>query len=160
MSRKLGFSVKALDQYDWPVDVKVPFMTAQGDGDYETHRFTGRFRHLSMTEVDTMFAELQGKIDALKEAEDAQLNSIRVAELSAQYQIDLYMGIWVGWGNDLSDENGAPLPCTEDARRALLGKRIVREAVIQAYQDSQAGEVLRLKNSETSPEAGPATGES
>lgn len=158
MSRKLGFSVKALDQYDWPVDVQVPFMTA--DGDYETHRFTGRFRHLSMTEVDAMFSELQAKIDALKEAEDANLSSIRVAELSAQYQIDLYMGIWMGWGDDLTDEHDQPLPCNDETRRSLLGKRIVREAVIKAYQDSQAGEAVRAKNSGISPEDGPATGES
>ena len=67
MTRKTGFSIKALDTYEWPVDVQVPCINAEGDGDFETHRFTGKFKHLSLSEAKTVSERLK---KAVKQEQD------------------------------------------------------------------------------------------
>lgn len=153
MSEKLGFSLASLATYEWPVDVKVPV-----NGDFETHRFTGVFKHLAHDEAKAMLERLNQKAEGAK-AED-ETNLVDTATQIAENQIELYSDIFKGWGNDLTDENGQAIPVTDDAKRALLSQRIIRDAVIKAHRDSQAGEAVRAKNFETSPEAGQQTGES
>jgi hypothetical protein len=70
----------------------------------------------------------------------------KVAEFLAGKEIDLYMGLFAGWGDDLTDEHGEPLPYNDDTKRQLLEEKIIREAVKKAHRDSQAGEAVRTKN--------------
>lgn len=156
MTAKLGFSLASLNTYEWPVDVQVP-----SNGDFVSHRFTGVFKHLSHNDAKTMLERMNAKVAEIK-AQEASDNSapLDAATLIADHQIELYSDILVGWKDDLSDETGKPLPCTEHNKCLLLGQRIIRDAVIKAHRDSQAGEVVRTKNSETSPGAGQAIGES
>jgi len=156
-----GFSIKLLKSYHWPVDVKVPVMNADGEGEFDTHRFTGHFKHLSMTEANALLAKAQEKIDQLTaEAAESEVSALRTSEIIANHQIDLYADIWLGWGDDLTGEDGQPLPYTEDTKRQLLGQKMIREAVMKAHQESQGGEAARSKNSVTLPVAGQVGGES
>lgn len=161
MTPKSGFSIKLLKDYEWPVDVKIPFVNADGEGDYETHRFIGVFKHLKMDEVNEMLAGLQEKIKQVTaDVEANEASGLRTAEIIASHQVDLYMGIWTGWRDDLTGEDDKPLAYSEEAKRQLLGQKMIREAVMKAHQDSQGGEAARLKNSMTSAEAGQVGGES
>jgi len=167
MSVKKGFSITALSNYQWPVDVKVPVVNQAGEGVFETHRFTGEFKHLSLTEAAKLFADLESAVEhekvlAKEQAAnpDGELDALTLAQRITRYEIDLYMSIFVGWGDDLTDEHGKPFPKTDEMRRKLLEERMIREAVKEAHRQSQGGEVARLGNFETSPVAGPATGES
>ncbi|MCK9246664.1 MAG: hypothetical protein M0P11_06895 [Anaerolineaceae bacterium] len=155
---KVGFSIKALDTYEWPVDVKVPVVNpVTGEGEFEVHRFTGIFKHISLSESREMMSRLkernQADQDALTgaaesaEPDDAATLQFRVGTMVADYQIALYADIWVGWGNDLTDEHGEPLPYSDDLKRKLLEERMIRDAVIDAHKASQGGEKVREKNS-------------
>jgi hypothetical protein len=155
-----GFSIKLLKSYHWPVDVKVPVMNADGEGEFDTHRFTGHFKHLSNAEANALLAKAQEKIDQFKaESETSDVSALRTSEVIANHQIELYADIWLGWGEDLTGEDGQPLSYSEEVKLQLLGQKMIREAVMKAHQESQGGEEARLKNSATLPVVGQAGGE-
>lgn len=142
---KPGFSIAQLDSYRWPVDVKVP-----ANGGYETYRFTGIFKHLSSADAAAMLAGFeQHDID-----EQDPMAAVKMAQYVTDKQVDLYMQIWLGWEDDLTDAQGKPLPCTEEARRQLLRQRMIREGVMAAHKASQGGEEPRVGNSAMSPGTG------
>lgn len=153
MTPKLGFSLASLATYEWPVDVQVP-----SNGSFTTHRFTGVFKHLSHDDAKAMLAAMNAKVAELKAREGEDSTPLDAATLIADHQIALYSDIFVGWREDLTDTSGERLPATPENIRSLLGQRMIRDAVIKAHRDSQAGEEVRTKNSATSPEAGQATG--
>ena len=155
---KMGFSIKALDTYKWPVDVKVPVVNPHtGEGEFEVRSFTGIFKHLSLSESREMMNRLKERSQADQaaltsaaesaEPDDAAALQFKVGTMVADYQIALYADIWVGWGNDLTDENGDPLPYSDELKRKLLEERMIRDAVIAAHKLSQGGEAVREKNS-------------
>ncbi len=148
---KVGFSIKALDTYEWPVDVKVPVVNPDTrEGEFEVRRFTGKFKHISLSESRELMARLseQNTKDnaELAEPADAGAMQFRLGAMVAEYQIALYADIWVGWGNDLTDEHGDPLPYSDEMKRKLLEERMIRDAVIEAHKASQGGEAVRQKN--------------
>lgn len=151
---KNGFSIKSLDSYEWPVDVQIPTTDEKtGEGKFETHRFTGRFKHHSKTELEAIskkvdlagsVTELQTQMAALPPG-DPRRQTV-AALMFAQVQIETYVHLWDGWGNDLTDQDGDPLPYSDDMKRKLLEERVIREAVMKAHKDSQNGEAARVKN--------------
>lgn len=159
---KNGFSIKSLDTYEWPVDVAVPVVNQEtGEGEFEYHRFTGKFKHYSATEYEELvkrvidrLAERNKKKEAAPDTEsktsthalDIGIGMLDRATSQARVQIELYNEIWQGWGNDLTDQLGEPLPYDQDMKRKLLEEKIIRLAVIKAFNDSQAGEGARVKN--------------
>lgn len=154
MSKQVGFSIKALDTYEWPVDVKVPVVDKEtGDGTFEVRRFTGLFRHLSLSESQAIMDRLKTSVEQDKaemadpaDPADPALMQMKVGSMVAQYQIDLYADIWVGWGDGLTDEHGDPLPYSDTMKRKLLEERMIRDAVMEAHRLSQGGEAVRQKN--------------
>lgn len=138
----MSFSIKLVDEYDWPVRVKVPV-----GGGVETHEFTARFRHLELDQVRKMVEQAMAAIPK----DDQGMSAIVGA---AQTQIEQAMAYWIGWGEDLQSADGNPVPYSEEAKRKLLGVRIIREAVAEAWQESQSGEAARLGNSDGSPAGG------
>lgn len=151
MSAKTGFSIKALDTYEWPVDVRVPVIDAEtGDGTYEIRRFTGKFKHVSVTEGKAIMDRLSSQLDqdtkAMTTASDAASAAFGASMMATHYEIELYAEIWVGWGEDLTDENGAPLPYSDELKRKLLEEAIIRNAVKEAHQKALGGEAVRRKN--------------
>lgn len=144
----MSFSLKLVDEYDWPVTVRVP-----NAGVVEEHQFTARFRHLDLDQVRAMIDEIM----AAQSKPDQQ--AINAVVDGAQLQIEQAMVYWVGWGDDLTDTEGKPIPYGDETKRKLLGVRIIREAVVRAWQDSHSGEAARLGNSDSSPAGGPAAGD-
>ncbi|MFZ5653166.1 MAG: hypothetical protein ACOY42_02015 [Pseudomonadota bacterium] len=151
----MSFSLKLVDEYDWPVVVKVP-----NGGAIEEHGFTARFRHLEIDEVRAMIETvLAASKAAPAEGHDGPGVAMGSLVEAAQIQIEQAMQYLVGWDEDLTDTKGQPLPCTDEIKRALLGVRIIREAVVAAWQQSQSGDAARLGNSVSSPAGGPAAGD-
>lgn len=144
----MSFSLKLVDEYDWPVTVRVP-----NAGVVEEHQFTARFRHLDLDQVRGMIDEIM----AAQSKPDQQ--AINAVVDGAQLQIEQAMVYWVGWGDDLTDTDGQPIPYSDDVKRKLLGVRIIREALVKAWQASQSGDAARLGNSAGSPAGGPAEGD-
>ncbi len=146
-NRKMGFSIATLATYQWPVDVKVPVVDEDGSGAFEAHRFTGTFRHLDLEESKALMQRIKAEADQDEApAVEGPVDPMIVATMAAQLQIDLYMEIWEGWGENLTGPDGQPLPYTDEAKRQLLGQRMIREAVIEAHRASQGGEAVRTKN--------------
>lgn len=149
---KNGFSIKSLDIYEWPVDVQIPVRdTKTGDGSFETHRFTGMFKHLSKTELENIVnqVDMSDQSDDLEDKGFGRVDpafSIKLAQRIASKQVQLFSHLWVGWGSDLTDENGNPLPYSDETKLKLLEERTIRDAVIKAHKDSQGGEAARAKN--------------
>lgn len=151
----MSFSLKLVDEYDWPVTVRVP-----NAGVVEEHQFTARFRHLDLDQVRGMIEQVMAASRGAEEsAQDVPSRSMRTVIDAAELQIEQAMAYWVGWGDDLVGTDGAPLPYSEDTKRRLLGVRIIREALVAAWQSSQAGDAARLGNSAGSPAGGPAEGD-
>lgn len=151
----MSFSLKLVDEYDWPVVVRVP-----NGGAIEEHGFTARFRHLEISEVRAMIeAVLAASRSEAPDGADAGVAAMGALVGAAQLQIEQAMHYLVGWGDDLTDAAGQPIPCTEEHKRALLGVRIIREAVVAAWQQSQSGDAARLGNSDSSPAGGRAVGD-
>lgn len=148
----MSFSLKLVDEYDWPVTVRVP-----NAGEVEEHQFTARFRHLDLDQVREMIDEIVAAQN--KERGDEQISAVNAVVDGAQLQIEQAMIYWVGWGEDLTDTDGNPIPYGDETKRKLLGVRIIREALVKAWQDSQSGEAARLGNSDSSPAGGPAAGD-
>jgi len=148
----MSFSLKLVDEYDWPVTVRVP-----NAGKVEEHQFTARFRHLDLDQVRAMIDEIVAAQN--KERGSEQVSAVNAVVDGAQLQIEQAMIYWVGWGDDLTDTEGKPIPYGDETKRKLLGVRIIREALVKAWQDSQSGEAARLGNSDSSPAGGPAAGD-
>lgn len=109
------FTVKENDDFEWPVDVRVP----SKNGEHKTHRFRGIFREIPADR----FEEIMGM--TLFEQDKT-----------------LARECLVGW-KDVKTEEGADLDFNEDTRDMLLQKIHVRTAIIAAYTDAFAGKARR-----------------
>ncbi|MGE0256913.1 MAG: hypothetical protein AB7N54_19990 [Alphaproteobacteria bacterium] len=108
----------------WPVTIGVP----ADKGLTTPHTVHVRYRVLPQEEID----------EALRQPDDA-------AMLAA---------VVTGWGDDVLDENGVPVPFTAEALKSACRWSYVRVALVDGFFRAQAG--ARTKNSPTPPAAGPA----
>lgn len=151
MSMQVGFSIDALDEYEWPVDVKVPVINpVTGDGEFEVRRFIGVFKHMDLEESKALMARLRENVDAGKEALeknfDPALSQLESGAMIADYQIEIYKDIWLRWKDDLTDKERNPIPYDDKVKIKLLGSRMIRESVIEAHRLSQGGAKAIEKN--------------
>lgn len=112
------FVLKAETEFDWPVKVKVP-----EDGKHVVHEFTCRFRLID--------AE---RMKALTEAGDAEAARSLLGEAI------------VGWGNDVADEDGKPIPFSSEALDRMLHVDYVFVAIAEAYHKAVTGKEYARKN--------------
>lgn len=110
--------------FQWPVVVRLP-----RNGGYTEKRFTADFALLPQEDVDDILREVRAA------AEEDQAASL-----------DLLDRIWLGWGADVTDEDGQPLAVNEQNRRALQRIIPVRNAVMAAWLDAIAGKKAARKN--------------
>lgn len=119
------FSLKDIpSSFHWPIVVRFP-----KDGGFLEKRFTAEFALLPQEEVEEIIREVRQSED-----EDSNLSA------------GLIERIWLGWGEDVTDESGAPLPVTESTRRALRQVIPVRNAVVKAWLEAMAGKKAARKN--------------
>lgn len=109
--------------FQWPVVVRLP-----KNGAYIEKRFTAEFALLPQEQVEDILREIRASAD------DTPVSA------------DLVERLWVGWGDDVTDEAGQPLPVNEQNRHALRQIIPVRNAVLQAWLDAMAGKKAARKN--------------
>lgn len=107
--------------YTCPVTVCKPV----DDGKFQKGTFKAEFAYLEQDEID----------EVLENARQGRDNA------------DLCARAWVGWKSDLVDQDGAPLPYSEENKAMLLQIPYVRGAVLDAFVKSIGGEGARRKNS-------------
>lgn len=102
--------------FDWPVAVQKPV----DGGSFQTERFTARFVLIPHREVEDV---LTGRVENVDE--------------------DFLAKVFVGWGDDVMDEDGSPIVFTPEARSRLLSIPYVRSAIARAYFDAMLGGARR-----------------
>lgn len=110
------FVLKESEEFDWPVDVKVPV----GGGKVKTQRFTARFRPVPSARQD-------------------EINDLPITRQNVAQGRECL----VGWGDDIQGEDGEPLEFSEEARDSLLDIVYVAAAVARAYWDAMSGKAAR-----------------
>lgn len=97
--------------YTVPVKVFIP----SNKGKTTPHTFTAKFRRLTMQEIEDMNVQLKEKT-----LTDTQL----------------LQDVMVGWGDDVMDADGNPLPFNERNFDALLNVFPTRGTLVQAFMES------------------------
>lgn len=99
--------------YAWP----VPVTFVQGDGSQLTMTFTAIFKRFS-----------QSELAAQRKSWDANATPDREA----------IADILVGWGQDMQNANGEPMPFTPENLAAVLDLQPMEAAIIKAWRLSLA----------------------
>jgi hypothetical protein len=124
------FQLKRDRTFSWPVDVEVP---ADG-GAFAKQRFTARFKEVSGDRLVELAKARPGEGD-----------------------VHILREVVVGWGEDVQDEDGSPLPFSEETLGRMIAVPYVRLALLRTYAEAIGG--LLEKNWPTRPVVGPrATG--
>jgi hypothetical protein len=105
------FVIAQAATYTVPVKVFIP----SNKGKATAHTFTAEFRRLPMSEIEEMNAKLKEKT-----LTDTQL----------------LQDVMVGWGDDVQDADGNPLPFNERNFEALLDVFPTRGTLVQAFMES------------------------
>jgi len=105
------FTIAQNPTYTVPVKVSIP----SDKGKTTSHTFTAKFRRLTMQEIEEMNAQLKAQT-----LTDTQL----------------LQDVMVGWGDDVQDGDGNPLPFNERNFEALLDVFPTRGTLVQAFMES------------------------
>lgn len=100
------FILKDTYEFSASVTVKVP----EGDGKHVEQVFKGRFKVLSVDDIQALTKDLSGD----------------------QADAEVLRSAWIGW-SELVDEKNAPVPFSEDMRDRLLSVPFVRAGAAAAY---------------------------
>lgn len=130
-------------EFDWPVKVKVP----RDGGGYQPQEFTARFRmaprsvineHLRR-QAEALARQSQGlrAMAAAEDAEDAKDPEDAEDAILKEY--------FVGWGADVVDAAGSPVPFSPGFRDQMLEFAHIRKAVSAAYWQAVNGDA-KAKN--------------
>lgn len=112
------YKIEKQNEISWPVTVNIP----RDGGNTVKATFTGKFRILSGAEFNGIFAKEGGNDE------------------------DLCRAMFVGWGDDLCDESGAPLVFTEEERNKFISVPYQRMGVVEAYMQLSHGKKAAAKN--------------
>ncbi|HJW23758.1 MAG TPA: hypothetical protein VJ576_02580 [Rhodocyclaceae bacterium] len=112
-----GFIIDADPQLDWPVTVRMP---ATGGG-FVDRRFTARFRVLSEEGHKALFSSPDAaKAGGQEGAEKAEAEKELVLSEVLQDNAERLPKIVVGWGEDVTDPQGRPVPFSVSTLQALI----------------------------------------
>lgn len=104
--------LKIVKNPEFTATVKVSVPAAGG---FTDGSFTARFRALTVTEAEAFnLASTTGTTDYLRR-------------------------IFIGWDSGVVDEDGAPMPFSDETRDELLDIPFIRMAVLSAYNGAMAG---------------------
>ncbi|TDP46074.1 hypothetical protein [Zavarzinia compransoris] len=116
------FVFKSRRPFEAPVTVDVP----KADGSFDSHTFIGKFIVLPDDERRSLSENAGGGDKGAKAVLDASL---------------------IGWGADLTDESGHPLPFSPENKAALLGDTAIFLALNVALATGLIGkDAVRAKN--------------
>ena len=122
------FTVTEDHRFTWPVKVQLP--SADKPGEFETHTFIGHFRLLSKERNAALVADMAVAVP-LGEAAIADQQMVQIRE------------VLLGWGDDVVDVDGEPVPFSAEALDAICGLDQVRLAIAVAYAEAAAGGARR-----------------
>jgi hypothetical protein len=111
------FKLSQSDSYSWPVKVSLP----TDGGRFIEQTFDAVFKRLSQSKIKEMLA-VEGGTDS-----------------------EFCKDILIGW-KGITDDNGAEIPFSEDARDKLLDVPSVANATVEAYVTSASGKGAKRKN--------------
>lgn len=117
----------------------------------EPPTFTGHFKIRTETEISKLLnADRPWTAASLtqEQAEDV------VGAMTDAQQTNFARAVLDGWGDDIQDESGQPLPYTAENRDRALALPFVRLAVASTYLRAIAGQLRG--NAKSSPSASPA----
>lgn len=106
------FIVRKLKHRPWPVVVKLQSTNEHGEIVVTEHRFVAHFS--AFTE-----AEYKAILDELTAADATPAQDLPIADL-LERNVALFSRLIVGWGNEVRDEAGQPLPYNIDQLRQLV----------------------------------------
>jgi hypothetical protein len=125
----MKFVLSSAKSYPWPVTVRIP--DPANPGSFVEQTFTAR---LIPQDQDAWIAD-QAAVDAI-EPFGARMKASR-AKLAARIE---------GWGEDVVDDAGNPVPFTPENLDRALRQSWFRIGVLEAIQASANGEEARLGN--------------
>lgn len=108
------FKIEDQETIEWPVVVNVP----QNGGTFKKERFTVEFMMISDSEILSIHEGGGRDPEVLRK-------------------------VVVGWGDDVFDRDGKPLPFTRESLELLINIRRNRDALISAYGEISKGEAAR-----------------
>ncbi|PNK59466.1 hypothetical protein [Psychrobacter sp. FDAARGOS_221] len=116
------------DTYPWTVTIKMPH-----NGSYKKTTVKVDFNRLPHDERMRLMERIQTTQDV---------------ESVEEVENDFFDKVFAGWhAGQVKDENGDDLEVTDDTKRQVLTISEFRQAVIDGYFDSVAGDKLKQKNS-------------
>lgn len=131
----MGFVISKKQAYPWPVTVKTPDPARPGK--WQSQTFTATFRRLPPLEVQEQLARLTGRDLSDPDGMSAEERFSRESEFLDE--------VLLGW-DGITDDEGVPVPCTEESRAAVLDIIEVRRAVFDAFFASALGKKADAKN--------------
>ena len=115
------------DNYPWTITVKLP-----SNGSYKKMPVKVNFNRLPHDER----VRLQERIQSAGDVENTE-----------EVENEFFDKVFAGWQEgQVKDENGEDLEVNEDSKRQVLSISEFRQAVIEGYFDSVAGNKLKQKN--------------
>lgn len=115
------------DTYPWTITIKMPY-----NGSYKKTSVKVDFNRLPHDERVRLMERIQSTHD-IEHTEDVES--------------DFFDKVLAGWhAGQIKDEDGEDLEFNEDSKRQLLAISEFRQAVIDGYFDSVAGNKLHQKN--------------
>ncbi len=131
----MAFVVSKKPAYPWPVPVKTPDPARPGK--WQTQTFTATFKRLPPLEVQEQLSRLAGK--------DMDDPESMAPEERYRRESEFLDEVLLGW-DGINDDEGVPVPCSDDTRAAVLDIIEVRRAVFSAFFESAMGKKADAKN--------------
>src|SRR6185312_4608765 len=102
------FTLKKNHTFRWPVEIQVP-----GNGAFVASGFTGEFLALDQDRINELYIGKPAS-EGAPAVEGGDRGLLRVA--------------LIGW-SEIQDEDGKPVPFSEEGREALLGIEFIRRGI-------------------------------
>lgn len=144
------FKIRKVAYRAWPVGVILLESDAAGNVTELTQRFVAHFKPMSEADYDALAAELDKTFPPEADVTDRPMSC--TLKRNAWY----FSRLLVGWGDEVRDENGSPVPFSESTLKALLASPdglAFSNALVQANNQIRCG-VAPEKNSPTSVVSG------
>lgn len=122
------FTVTEDHRFVWPVKVEMP--SADRPGEFAVQTFTGHFRLLSKERGLALTA-------AMADAVPTGVTAI------AEQELIQIREVLIGWGDDVVDAEGVPVPFSPEMLEVVCRIDPVRTAIAVAYAEAAAGGARR-----------------
>lgn len=149
----MAFKVRKTEYRAWPVTVKLLESDVLGIVTETEQTFVGHFKAISEAKHQSIIEALDAAYPL--PAGQERLDMPAVLRRNADY----FSRLLVGWGPEVADENGAPLPFSVEALTAMItgpDGLAISAALSRAANELRFG-IAPAKNSLTSPAPGEST---